>query len=459
MSTQLKATVLLFVSLFSLIVLISGFVYLSVSNYAYDDFYKLLEIRALTYAKIEIEKDTSSYARQMAEIKNEYFEKLPLEQVVAISAEPGKSFAGYADRMKLPPSFFNEIIAKGKAEYNNSSLFYKGIYYKSGATPYIIIASAQNYFETHHKAYLKKTLILAVALTFLLAFFISYFFSRSVFNPITKITERVKQISSENLHLRLPEQSKGDELGTLTRTFNDMLDRIETSFETQNNFISNASHELRTPLTAIIGEGDVALAKLRTSEEYIDTIKVMLEEAEKLEKKTKALLFLAQTGFNGKIQKFEKVRIDQLLWDVKDTIEKINPQSKIHIDTTMLPENPRKLKVRGNEQLLHLAFTNIIMNACKYSNYQTVDISIGASDTKVFIAIKDTGIGIPPNEVKYIYDPFFRASNTNNYEGYGIGLPLTQNIIRIHGGEIHVSSIENKGTTVQINLPVGEFDF
>jgi signal transduction histidine kinase len=216
---------------------------------------------------------------------------------------------------------------------------------------------------------------------------------------------------------------------------------------------------LRTPLTAIIGEADVALSKLRQTDEYIETIKIILDEAEKLDRKTQALLFLAQTGFNGKVQKFGKVRMDQLLWDVKETIEKINPKSKIFMDLSLLPENPMKLKVNGNEQLLHLAITNVISNSCKYSNYQTVYVSLGASDDFVILVVKDQGIGIPVEELKYIYDPFFRASNTKKYEGYGIGLPLTRNIIRMHKGELLVTSIENEGTTVQIKLPIGKFSF
>jgi len=208
----------------------------------------------------------------------------------------------------------------------------------------------------------------------------------------------------------LNDSNRSDELNELARTFNDMLDRIETSFETQNNFISNASHELRTPLTAIIGEADVVLSKPRRPEEYIEALYIVLQEAEKLDNKTKALLFLAQTGFNGKVQKFDKVRMDQLLWDVKENLESLNAKNKIHLDMELLPENPMKLKVNGNQQLLHLALSNIISNGCKYSDYDTVVVSIGASDDFVYVVIRDKGIGIPENEIKYIYDPFFRAS-------------------------------------------------
>ncbi len=457
MKIQFKTMLILLTAFLTIILLFSGFVYLSVSNYSYEDFYKLLEIRAVTAAKVELDQEEGSTQADIKDLRNEFFEKLPQEQDRFFRISPGESFEGEAKKVGLPVSFFNNVLKDGKAEYNNDGMFYKGIRYQSKQGEYIVVASAQNYFELHHSAYLRRTLVFAIIAAFLFSALIALYFSRFVFRPLRKITDQVQEISSENLHLRLDQNNNNDELAQLTRTFNNMLDRIETSFETQNNFVSNASHELRTPLTAIIGEADVTLSKIRKPEEYIETITVILDEAEKLDRKTKALLFLAQTGFNGKSQKFDKVRVDQLLWDVKETIEKINPRSNIHIDMSLLPENPAKLKVKGNEQLLHLALSNIISNACKYSDYKVVHVSIGASDQNVFIIIKDQGIGIPDAELKYIYDPFFRASNTLKYEGYGIGLPLTRNIIRIHNGEIIVSSIVQQGTTVQINLPVGQY--
>lgn len=458
MKIQVKTMLILLTAFLTIILLFSGFVYLSVSNYSYEDFYKLLEIRAVTAAKVELDQDEGAAQAGIKDLRNEFFEKLPQEQDRFFRISPGESFAEEAKTVGIPVSFFNNVLNDGKAEYSKNGMFYKGIRYKSKQGEYIVVASAQNYFELHHSAYLRRTLVFAIIAAFLFSALIALYFAKFVFRPLRKITDSVKEISSENLHLRLDQTKSNDELAELTRTFNNMLDRIETSFETQNNFVSNASHELRTPLTAIIGEADVTLSKVRKTEEYIETITVILDEAEKLDRKTKALLFLAQTGFNGKSQKFDKVRVDQLLWDVKETIEKINPRSNIHIDMSLLPENPAKLKVKGNEQLLHLALSNIISNACKYSDYKVVHVSIGASDQNVFIIIKDQGIGIPDAELKYIYDPFFRASNTLKYEGYGIGLPLTRNIIRLHQGEIIVSSIMQQGTTVQINLPAGQYE-
>jgi signal transduction histidine kinase len=233
-----------------------------------------------------------------------------------------------------------------------------------------------------------------------------------------------------------------------------MLNRLETTFETQKNFVSNASHELNTPLTNIIGEADYALSKDRDHEQYKKSLADILAEAEKLELKTKALLLLAQTGFDGKSQKLVRLRTDQLILDVKETVQKLNSKFKISLDFSLLPEDHEKLKVKGNFYLLHLALTNIVVNGCKYSDGKTVYIALGASDTHVVIIVRDSGIGIPQKEMAYIYDPYFRASNTSNYAGYGIGLPLSKNIIKMHNGDIHVSSVENKGTSVKINIPI-----
>ena len=444
---QSRTVLLLLIPFLIVIFLFSIFIYFSVSNYSEKNFFKLLEARAYKVAKERLdEKITKSDPNSP--------EKLPHEKDFFIPIDNSLNLTEQVQKIGIPASFFESVIDNRSAEFVSEKYLYKGIRYQSIAGDYIVITAAENYFEINQADNLIRTLLFAILASFILILYIALYFSKNIFKPISEITEQVKEISSENLHLRLNDSNRSDELNELARTFNNMLDRIETSFETQNNFISNASHELRTPLTAIIGEADVVLTKPRANEEYVETLKIILQEADKLDNKTKALLFLAQTGFNGKVQKFDKVRIDQLLWDVKENLESLNPKSKIHLDMDLLPENPMKLKVNGNVQLLHLAFSNIISNGCKYSNFETVTVSIGASDDFVYIVIKDNGIGIPENEIKYIYDPFFRATNTKNFEGYGIGLPLTRNIIRMHKGTLLVTSIENKGTTVQITLPI-----
>lgn len=432
--------------------LFSLFIYFSVSNYSEDYLFKLLEARANKVAKEKF--DSEKNPTKSTFTVRDTSEKLPHEKDFFIPINSNLNIHNEAVKIGLNENFFNNVLKNGSGEFVSKKYLHKGIKYHTKSGDFIVITAAENYFEINQAENLIKTLLFAIGCAFLLLLYLAVYYSKNIFKPISAITEQVKEISSENLHLRLNDQNRNEELNQLSNTFNDMLDRIETSFETQNNFISNASHELRTPLTAIIGEADVVLSKPRNQEDYVESLKIILQEAEKLDNKTKALLFLAQTGFNGKVQKFEKIRIDQLLWDVKENLESLNSKNKIFFDLDLLPENPLKLKVNGNIQLLHLAFSNIISNGCKYSDYNTVTVSIGASDDFVYIITTDTGIGIPENELKYIYDPFFRASNTKNYEGYGIGLPLTRNIIRMHNGKLSVNSTENQGTIVQITLPI-----
>lgn len=430
-----------------LILLVSTIVYISVSRHLEKDFNQLLELRAKSIAGWNIDHQKTNNPESSAEKllhERDYYFSVPL------------IVNKIADSIGVSSQFIRSILTEKTAYYSNDGVKYIGILHKSqtNAQSYIVISGAENYLEGNLNVFLFQLLLYTFIISLLLALFFSFVLSRYLFRPIIKITERVQQISSENLHLRLPTKIVNDEVNELANTFNQMLNRIETAFEIQNNFVSNASHELRTPLTTIIGEADLALAKERTNDAYRETITVILEEAENLDSKTRALLALAQTGFNGTVQKEDVLRIDQLVWDTKEIVEKLDKRHSITVNVSLLPENPKKLKVKGNYQLLQLALSNIITNASKYSNYQEVVVSIGASDRAVYLLINDSGIGIPTEELKFIYDPFFRASNTKSYEGFGIGLPLTKNIIELHRGEILVKSIVDQGTIVRINLPI-----
>lgn len=454
MKTRYRIILMLSSIIIGVVLVFSLFLYTFITNYAFMDFYKRLETRSNSTASIYLEPES----KYLEDFKNEYLVKLPEEKNYIIEVKEPAQIDALALKQGLNKQLLHNTWELGVGTYRDKNVLFCGIKYKANnGKDYIVITSAKNYYFNELINYLANLLIILVLASTILIFFVSSWMYKRLIKPIRKITVKVNQISSENLNIRLQGSENDDELGELTQTINGMLDRLETSFETQNNFISNASHELNTPLTSIIGEADVALARERSSEEYKETLKSILEEAEKLDKKTKALLYLAQTGFNGKALAFEKVRIDQLIFDVQDTVNRISPQNKLEIDFSTFPDSPVKLKVKGNEQLLHLALSNIILNACKYSHNKQVKLSLAYNDQHISILVKDWGIGIPKDEIHHIYDPFFRASNTGNFEGYGIGLPLTRNIIKIHHGELLVISEEHGGTLVELKLPAGQF--
>jgi hypothetical protein len=431
MKTQLKIALVLILTNVIMLLLLCGSIYYFSYNYSYTDFYKRLETRAKISAKYNYDANKID-AQSFKKIRDENLEKLSEEKDYNFQIKQKSDLKAIAQKTSLPLSFLKEILQNTKSTLQLNDTFYTGIRYNSNDKQYLIIVSAKNYYSSHHLIFMRNIILVAVFLIVIFITYLSFYFSKHIFDPIKSITDRVKQISTDNIHLRIDEKNNDNEISQLISTFNDLLNRLETAFETQKNFVSNASHEFGTPLTSIMGETEVMLMKDRTPEEYKQSLTSILGQAERLNQITQTLLYLAQTGYSNKKVNFEILRTDELLWQTKEMLDKLNPKNNIIIDFSLLPENPLKLKIMGNKQLLYLAFINILTNACKYSNNKTVNVSIAASDNLVFLVFKDQGIGIPESEMQFIYDPFFRASNTRHFEGYGIGLPLSRNIIKIH---------------------------
>ncbi|RAJ01659.1 signal transduction histidine kinase [Chitinophaga skermanii] len=436
----------------SIIFLMSFFVYYLANRYSFGDFYKRLEIRAYLTANAAfppVGTDTLAYNY----IRDRQLDKLPSEKEYIIPVEYAAGRIAVPKQLDLPRSFYEEVVRQGRENYRNGERFYAGVLYQHEARKVIVVVSAVNEYRGQYMDELRKILFICFIIAAALIIGAGLIFSHYILRPVHNIMDQVKNISSSNLHLRVEVNDGEDEIGELAATFNNMLDRLETAFETQNNFVSNASHELGTPLTAIIGEADLALRGERDPESYKAAISNMLREAERLNHITRSLLQLAQTGFEGKKQYFDIVRTDELLFSVKKMADRITPGNLVEIDYSLFPEEEEKMAVMGNFQLLELAISNIVNNAVKYSSNQPVSLALAATDTKNIIIIKDMGIGIPERDLPYIFSPFFRASNTDKFKGYGIGLPLTNNIIRMHKGEIIVNSRMNEGTEIQVVLP------
>ncbi|GGI24138.1 sensor histidine kinase [Pedobacter mendelii] len=444
-----KKITLLFVILSAIIIsLLSGFVWYFSNDFAFEDFYKRLEARVNIAAQLKLYEDDNNDV--YAKMRNQYLERLPAEREYIIEA--GKPEIK-VDRI-LPKSFYNRINSGSIARYRVDNHFYAGKFFKNSQKGYIVIVSANDPFGFRELKDLQKILIIGFFLSVILSFIVGWKFSDYMLMPLRNIIKSVKKIKAENLHLRLDVKNGSDEMSQLAQTFNNMLNRLETAFETQNNFISNASHELRTPLTIISGEVELAMKAKDDSEKQHNALLKIKDESERLNNILTSLLGLAQSGFNGKNQPWEQVRMDELIWEIKDSVNQVHPGSKIEIDFSTLPEDEELITLRVNKNLIKLAITNIVSNACKYSDYKTVTITLESKTNLLSIAVNDQGIGIPETDIQHIFEPFYRASNTNQFKGYGVGLPLSLNIIRLHRGSIAIKSQEGIGTEIKIILPI-----
>jgi signal transduction histidine kinase len=453
MSSIRKISVLLISSISILLFFLGLSVYYYLSNYSYADFYKRLEARVSVAEKYQFESNQKD-AQVLKNIRYEHLELLSDEKEYILYCPNIKAIEQLADSNSLPINFLKLVYTRQFSNFQKDDIFYHGKIRKTTNGFYFIIVSAKNYYNSHHLILLKKVLFTGGFIAIIIIIYFTYLFSLIFFNPINKIITKVNSISTDNIHLRLEDNQNSIEINRLATTFNNLLNRIEIAIETNKNFISNASHEFGTPLTAIIGEADVALLKDRTPVEYKGTIQKILIQSERLNKISQSLLFLAQIGYKENRLNYSILRTDELIMHAKEIMNQLIPKNQIKIDFDLLPENPKKLKVLGNKELLTLAMTNILTNACKYSSNKPVIVSLASTNNEIVIIFKDQGIGIPESELPFIFDPFYRASNTAAYDGYGIGLSLTQNIINIHKGELNISSVLNKGVTIQVKIPV-----
>ncbi|HVA99405.1 MAG TPA: HAMP domain-containing sensor histidine kinase, partial [Bacteroidia bacterium] len=196
----------------------------------------------------------------------------------------------------------------------------------------------------------------------------------------------------------------------------------------------------------------VSLSKQRSESEYRKVLNSVLSEAERLSKMTKGLLDMAHTGFYNTDVITEEIRLDDLLWETKSEVEKNILDSKIHIEYANMPENETALIIKGNKQLIHIALENIFENAIKFSDNKLVNGVLEYSENKIIITITDSGIGIPKAEQTKVLDSFYRAENTRNYTGSGIGLSLVNKIMQLHHGELKITSELGKGTSVELTF-------
>ena len=288
-----------------------------------------------------------------------------------------------------------------------------------------------------------------VCLISLISFFIAgWFFSGRALKPISDIVRNVEDISITSLNLRVPEGNGTDEIGRLAKTFNKMLERLETSFGMQKTFISNASHELRTPLTSINGQIEVLMMKDRSTEEYKNALGSVLEDIKSLIDLSNRLILIARTSSEGPSGYNNTIRIDEIIWQAQEEMKRFNPSYHINISLDNSVTDSEKIIVAGDDYLLKTAVTNLIENACKYSSDHSVYIEFGREDKYVKVVFDDKGIGIPEEDIRKILEPFYRSTNAVTIPGSGIGLSLVNQIVKNHNGTIDITSKLRKGTVL-----------
>lgn len=355
--------------------------------------------------------------------------------------------------IEIRPDIVERVRLYKKTSYRQGMYDVVGTLYTDSIERFVVIAAATDIDGIQHLKKLRVILVFVCLTGIILFAAAGWIYAGKALKPISRVIKRVEDISISSLNLRVPEGNGTDEIGHLAKTFNNMLGRLESSIKVQKDFISNASHELRTPLTSINGQLEVLLMKDRPSEEYKDALRSVLDDLRSLTDLTNRLLLMARAG-SGNQNYFQKIRTDELLWQIREEMQKSRKDCRINISLDESLTDSDQMLVTGDEYLLKTSFTNIIDNAFKYSNDKSVDIKIEHSSRHVKIYFRDRGIGIAGEDINKIFEPFYRAANSKSVPGTGIGLSLVRQIIINHKGNIEITSGKGTGTTVIITLPL-----
>jgi signal transduction histidine kinase len=318
---------------------------------------------------------------------------------------------------------------------------------------YYLIISGHDIYGYSKIRFLGFILVFGYVLIIFITFFLGRFFAKQALNPLSNLVRDLELITADNLKTRVFEGNGKDEIGLMAKQVNLLMDRIENAFVLQKGFVANASHELRTPLASIKSQLQVAIMNPRTKEEYHAYIESALEDIQHLTLLLNRLLELAQTNIEKPSFPKSYLRIDELLFSARKTLLYRFEQFKVNINFSDIP-NESDLVIFGNENLLLSLFINIIENACKFSQDNTAKVTIETDSGNIIVTCTDNGIGILPEDLANLYEPFFRGKNIGIIKGYGIGLSLCRKIIDFHNGNISIESVPEKGTIVTIALPI-----
>jgi heavy metal sensor kinase len=295
-----------------------------------------------------------------------------------------------------------------------------------------------------------ETMAIVIPLTLLLATLGGIFLSGRAMNPINRIIETVRAIQAEDLTRRVTAPDEGDEIGRLSHTFNDMLDRLEAAFSRERQFTADAAHELRTPLTLILNEVEVALNRPRSAEEYHDVLVSVEEDVNRMTALVRTLLELARSG-SSTLANQRTIDLATVAADVADQYQPLAAERGL----TLSCNRPKPVLVAGDPARLRLVVANLIDNAISYTPPGgTVDVLIRRKNGEATLAVRDTGSGIAPEHLPHVFERFYRVDRARSAGHAGLGLALCQAIVTEHAGHLEATSQVGQGSCFTIRLPL-----
>jgi signal transduction histidine kinase len=410
-----------------------------------DELYTTLRSKALMTAEMILHDEDK--LNTIVEPENTNSALLPFDDnVVIFNKEWEKVFSFNQDVANVSKPIINEN--ESEIHGKNGDSYTIGIRFVSKkGNPYFIVAESK--INTYQVENLRNILIWTFFIIIILVAIGGWLFSGQALAPVSKIVAQVDNILPKNLESRLSAPKSNDEIGKLVATFNNLLERIQSAFTMQKNFISNVSHEIKNPIAVIISQIEVSLGQQqRSSEVYKEALNSILNGAQELSKTTDNLLQLARIhSTEHESLKFNRLQLDEIILAARQNVLKTHKQYSITFDILGNLEDEEMLLVEGNEVLLKSVFRNLLDNACKYSNDNAAEVRLIVGKEQNIVEVIDSGAGIAEADIPLLLQPFYRDPKHKHIRGTGIGLSLVDSILKLHQIPLKINSVEGVGTT------------
>ena len=434
---------LLFTGLFGLA---SAFIFVLYSNFRKQEFNDQLEIKALSTIKLLANIKDVDY-KLMRLIDKNSINELNDEKTLIFDANFNLVYSSIDDaKINWSVTDLN-FLKKNKTFFKKqgSNEFY-GVFFDTNAKDYYVLISANDSYGKRKLVYLEYILIISYLLFTAICWVLTSFTVKKTMQPLGSFYQKIKKINENNLDTRVEAKSNKNEIDLIATEFNFMMDRIEVSYQKQKEFTAHASHELRTPLSRITSQIENNIAREAIDPDSKNLLKTILTDVNQLTELIHSLLILSKLD-NKKYENKETHRLDEILFTAIEKLNKIFPDFVILFEMEENENLDSLLEIRGNKKLLEIAISNILKNACVYSDNKQAKVKISGEGQNLIISVSNTGKTLDEKEQKNLFQPFMRGKNSNGTSGFGLGLRIVQRILTLHKATI-VYSVPNENTNL-----------
>ncbi|MEI9944699.1 MAG: ATP-binding protein [Chitinophagaceae bacterium] len=415
------------------------YIYISFDRFATEDYTLRLKDRALSTYKLLMEVSAIDSSLLTEIDRNTPSSIAPAQRVTVY--EDSIIIYSNADsgQFAYDPVFFSTIRTDGELFTNIGNEMVYGLYEEKNANHYYIIATGDDKFGKRRLQFLKWTMIAVYCTGIIIGWAVTYFFVKRIIRPLEVLNVNMQNINYNNLDSRLPMTGQGEEVDNLSLNFNQMLARLEQSFNFQRDFVHYASHELRTPLAAMVSVTESSLSDTLNEQQFHVVLQQLLNQQKNLTDITNSLLLLSGSKNNPNGMEYPMIRLDEMIFRSVEITKNLFPEANIDVNLEGELHNENSLLIRANEPLMLMVFNNLLKNGIQYSGNEQVSILIAIRENEKIMKFVNAGKDFALFEKERIFTPFYRASNSDKVKGHGLGLALVKQIVQLHNGTIEYS--------------------